>query len=66
MRHEFDAGTGIYIAEGGALRDFGQFYFDMCDAAIHNLNGVAAMQVAEEGEITRLAINYGIHENLIE
>lgn len=66
MRHEFDAGTGIYIAEGEALRSFGQFYFDMCDTAIHNLNGVAAMQVAEEGEITRLAIIYGIHENLIE
>lgn len=63
---EFDAGTGIYIAEGEALRSFGQFYFDMCDTAIHNLNGVAAMQVAEEGEITRLAIIYGIHENLIE
>ena len=62
----FDAGTAIYIAEGGALRNFGQFYFDMCDTAIHNLNGVAAIQVADEDEITRLAINYGIHENLIE
>ena len=35
-------------------------YFSFCNVAINNLNGLMAMQIANEEEITRMAQAHGV------
>ncbi len=56
----FDQGVNAIRATAEAAKDFGKTYFDLCDTGVGHLNGVAAMQISDEGEITRMAAAHGI------
>ena len=56
----FDQGVTTAQAIGKAAQEYGKTYFDMCDVAVYHLDGLAAMQVCDEDEITRKASAYGV------
>jgi len=60
----FDQGVTTAQAIGKAAQEYGKTYFDMCDVAVYHLDGLAAMQVCDEDEITRKASAYGVLGNL--
>ena len=62
----FDKGVNEIRATAEAAQDFGRAYFDLCDTGAAHLDGVAAMQICDEGEITRLASVYGVLGSLGE
>jgi len=61
----FDETVITFAAIAESMKDFGKTHFDLCGTAVYHPEGMAVMQIAEEGGITRLAINYGIRDNLI-
>lgn len=56
----FDQGVNAIQATAEAAKDFGKTYFDLCDTGVGHLSGVAAMQISDEGEITRMAAAHGV------
>ena len=60
----FNEGVQDFRAVVGIARDMGEAYFHLCETAVSYPYGVAAMQIADEGEINRMAKEYGILEYL--
>jgi hypothetical protein len=44
----------------GNLSHFSMTFFDLCEIAVNNPGGVAAMQISDESEINRMATAYGV------